>query len=322
MTKLSLHLNSMIKSKYILGFTHLFLILALALIAVVGIGYYAYKNGQISLTSSQDQVTVYPTQTIGVEESAEWKTYRSAKYRFEIKYPKEWLVKETGDALGNDLILVGFHDESGDSEIVISFPKSIAEGITAIGSQFKQRNVRQEKATVNGLDAILVTVTTLENPEWEATPIFIEQDGTMLQIDGNYEDKTFRQTLSTFRFLDAEKETISQFLGRWDNLQKDIPFKPVLGGAGWFVDYFQFIGNNTFLVSFEDGHVLHAAIHKKQDDQFTLMESFENIPFKSTEWNSLEEKYGDQNYTVTTYGKGGHKNSSEWIKISDNIFIE
>ncbi|KKR14130.1 MAG: hypothetical protein UT40_C0005G0059 [Candidatus Woesebacteria bacterium GW2011_GWA1_39_21b] len=49
------------------GNVHLFLLIIVVIIAFTGIGYYAYKNGQISLTSSKDQVSVSPTLTISMD---------------------------------------------------------------------------------------------------------------------------------------------------------------------------------------------------------------------------------------------------------------
>src|SRR3989344_7549380 len=75
------------------GFAHFFLILALALIAVVGIGYYAYKNGQIKLT----QVSTSPTQSPIKEqiiETSDWKIYTNNETKFTIKVPKNFNIKD------------------------------------------------------------------------------------------------------------------------------------------------------------------------------------------------------------------------------------
>src|SRR3989344_8868013 len=74
------------------GFAHFFLILALALIAVVGIGYYAYKNGQIRLTPPQD---LSPSHTSQLESTANWKTYRNDMLGFEFKHPDNLKVNAT-----------------------------------------------------------------------------------------------------------------------------------------------------------------------------------------------------------------------------------
>ena len=74
------------------GFVHLFVPLILALIVFAGIGYYAYKNGQIKLTS---QNNIFPPPTINLEETTNWKTYNNLSNNFQIKYPGGWDVKET-----------------------------------------------------------------------------------------------------------------------------------------------------------------------------------------------------------------------------------
>ncbi|OGM28369.1 hypothetical protein A2962_02795 [Candidatus Woesebacteria bacterium RIFCSPLOWO2_01_FULL_39_61] len=67
------------------GIIHLFVIIILALAVVGGIGYYAYKNGQIRLTPPQE-FTSQPTPLL--ESTANWKTYRDKAYGFEFKFPE------------------------------------------------------------------------------------------------------------------------------------------------------------------------------------------------------------------------------------------
>ena len=309
------------------GFAHLFLAVVIVLIGLGGLLYFSWQKGLVKTAPEETSLT--PTSN----PTKDWKLYSRQEISFQ--YPPTW--KEKPIQLTGSGSYLEIENESGIFTFIFTNrgnynngtekPYSSLQEYTNMPYPGVERIIDGQEAMQYLPRAGSENVNSVYFFSKDQKQIYTIELTTNVKTEEQIEkgQKLFDQIISTFKFLDTndvEKDTISQFLGRWDNLQKNIPFKPVLGGAGWFVDYFQFMGNNTFLVSFEDGHVLHAAIHKKQDDQFTLMESFENIPFKSTEWNSLEEKYGDQKYTVTTYGKGGDKNSSEWIKISDNIFIE
>ena len=73
----------------LLGFAHLFVLLILALIVFTGIGYYAYKNGQIRFNLQQEQFTTSPAPTANLsrdEVLRDWKTYTNIKYGIEFKY--------------------------------------------------------------------------------------------------------------------------------------------------------------------------------------------------------------------------------------------
>jgi len=74
------------------GFAHLFILVVLALVIFGGIGYYAYKNGQLKLIPSENQAIVSPTPTTGVDETENWKTYTNEEVGFEFKYPSNWQV--------------------------------------------------------------------------------------------------------------------------------------------------------------------------------------------------------------------------------------
>lgn len=71
------------------GIAHLFLLVVVILVAISAVGYLAYKNGQLKLTSSQKQVS--PTLTTSMDEAADWKTY-VGKY-LSFKYPPHWSIE-------------------------------------------------------------------------------------------------------------------------------------------------------------------------------------------------------------------------------------
>ena len=90
-TTYSLHEHGFAGYRMVLGFAHLFLILALALITFVGIGYYAYKNGQIKMSSLQNDNLTTPTPSASLAENENWNTYTDEEYNYSIKYPSVWI---------------------------------------------------------------------------------------------------------------------------------------------------------------------------------------------------------------------------------------
>ena len=137
----------------------------------------------------------------------------------------------------------------------------------------------------------------------------------------DHSNSLFNKILSTFRFLeeDMNEEIISNFLSRWEELQKNLSVQPVLGGSAWFVDYVQFIDDTVFLVYFEDGHISYAAVYKKEGDQFILLDTIEDFPFIRSDWNKLQSEFGEQGYPVKTYKKDTYED--KWVEIDENPFI-
>lgn len=64
------------------------ILIAVVLIVAGGVGYYFYKTSQEEKEIKIPEVKV-PEEVIK-DETADWKTYRSEEYGFELKYPKEW----------------------------------------------------------------------------------------------------------------------------------------------------------------------------------------------------------------------------------------
>ena len=78
----------------------------MALIVFGGIGYYAYKSGQIRLPASQrgepdGQVKFTPSQKASVpsptpDPTANWETYNNTSATYSIKYPPNWEIVNYG----------------------------------------------------------------------------------------------------------------------------------------------------------------------------------------------------------------------------------
>lgn len=100
-------------SKYHRGFVQLLLLLAVVFIATGALGYYTYKNGQISL---YPKLTNYisPTPTLSTSVSnntGNWKTYRFEKLSISIDYPESWDVNNYGK---DNYVQIAFNGPNSD----------------------------------------------------------------------------------------------------------------------------------------------------------------------------------------------------------------
>lgn len=129
-----------------------------------------------------------------------WKTYRSEEYGFEINHPPDWTV----ETWRGSIYFYGpsYPELTGDAIGGISFPENMASAIAGMGSQWVSRIIKQEEITVNGLEALVVTVTTLDTPGWKSTHVFIETNTRIYELGFDPEDPTDQAILSTFKFLE------------------------------------------------------------------------------------------------------------------------
>ena len=79
------------------GFALLLLLLGFALIIIAGIGYYAFKNGQIKLNPTENRANSPTTPSPNLDETANWEIYRHQKLGFEFKYPNNLLKSAESD---------------------------------------------------------------------------------------------------------------------------------------------------------------------------------------------------------------------------------
>ncbi|KKR30377.1 MAG: hypothetical protein UT61_C0008G0033 [Candidatus Woesebacteria bacterium GW2011_GWA1_39_8] len=89
MTKNPTVRNNQIVNKNQKGFAHLFLVVVIVIIGLGFLIYYSLQKGLIK-TIPSNKFSLTPTTSI--DETADWKTYRSEKYGFEFKYPTDWLI--------------------------------------------------------------------------------------------------------------------------------------------------------------------------------------------------------------------------------------
>ncbi len=120
----------------------------------------------------------------------------------------------------------------------------------------------------------------------------------------------------------------------WNDFEKDIPSRPVLGAEAWLSPYhFQFIGNDRALIAFEDGHIVVASLVEfecEEDDveEFSVVDNVSvEFPFTEESWNDLISQYGNtesvRTYTNTSiFIDGELVEINEWTPIEENIFVQ
>lgn len=199
------------------GFAHLFLLLVLSFVLIVGVGYCAYKNGQIKLTSQQTTTQHTPTPSFypkpnSSTKTANWKTYRNEEYGFVTKYYPE---SKPSEQIGTEeagqftyLLLVKFGTVPLKSikgySLTVDKPKSLDDYRTDLIGHITDKIDSEEKITVNNnswtkinykifLTTNNITVTTAITKRGEYNYTITAPSGDIDQI------------LSTFQFIDTKR---------------------------------------------------------------------------------------------------------------------
>lgn len=163
------------------------------------------------------------------DEFKDWKTYRNEEHGFEIKYPKEWEVAE----IDNLIVLRNLNRPSKgpgdiDGDIFISilekseFPWGLREYdknlspidvyINTFGNQFSDRKVIKKDVIINDTKALRVTVTTPTLPDWISEDLLFDTNSKIISIsNGAVYLPDFDKILSTFKFIELNKDTIFKF---------------------------------------------------------------------------------------------------------------
>ena len=210
------------------GTIHFLLLLTIAFIAFAGIEYWAYKNGQIKLTPTQEPTVVSPTP----DPTADWETYDNPLYKYSFKYPVDMTLTDynEGNFRGIQLTLIGpTQKASGRTQT------SLAEGamiktllIPALDAQEEAESTRHKELNVpegdaspdvsqtkeiviDGEVAYQYTAKGMGNVKVTYIPI----DGNTLRFAGYYDgfdgkqirkyEELVDQILSTFKFTDGNQ---------------------------------------------------------------------------------------------------------------------
>ncbi len=219
------------------GISEIFVLIALALFVVIGIGYYAYKNGQIKFTPTQKQVIVSPTPTSTTDEIENWDKYTNSEYNYQLNYPTGWEVSTFGNDNVNTasgiLIRRKCNYDNGERCQQLFINTGIAyfdtyelEDYLSINtdSKWPEKLIRKEQTTLDETSALkyeifsnefygsgindwgLVIVKLLaikDKKVYMLTYKEMGKDQSSIKTSNDWSDKkSFDQILSTFKFLD------------------------------------------------------------------------------------------------------------------------
>ncbi len=157
------------------------IVLAIIVIAVliigIAIGYFINKFYVIEQPAAPATTSTPPP----TDETANWKTYRNEEYRFEMKYPKDWKVREVSST--NFLQAYGFEDFAKDTPIKFVAFKSPDTSTRkdfyyylSFGLRRKGENILLSENTWKGLEkyARLGDSVKIGNIETKTTQFFIK----------------------------------------------------------------------------------------------------------------------------------------------------
>jgi hypothetical protein len=326
------------KNGYILLLIPIFLVIVIVTVIV----FFAYKNGNIQLPSNKSanpsKVPLNsPTPTVSQMDISNWKTYSNTKFGYSFQYPSHWKVNESKNKfdLYEQVIAINLPPNAGNKGTLGEIESWKKDAV--VGNKIRNLQYELDEAKESGekIERISLNENTIYKYEI-VTPgktitkfLFFENNNYLTTVsltvflnenDTDNNNKEANQILSTFRFTDEGEnnlEVIDLFIDQWGELQKDSPFDPILGATNWYVDNFQFIGSDTFLIVFEDGHTMHSAVYRKDNKSFVLLKSIDQTPLSPKEWNSIIETYGNNSYEIITY-----KNTiNGWVTTVDNPFV-
>jgi len=180
------------------------IILLVVLLVSVSItaAYFIYKYSQIS---KEPEEGVKPSPSAKViqpspsqEPTAGWKTFRSERYTFEFKYPKEWSIKEAATDV------INIYNETNALIVSIGSVNFTIMGISYCGAN-PQDKPRCEALEVN---RIPIGIDWGINGTANAMISISDEVGLSLTLHqvSSQTKLLFRQILSTFKFIDQNDD--------------------------------------------------------------------------------------------------------------------
>lgn len=143
-----------------------------------------------------------------VQEEADWQTYYSEKYGYEVKYPADWKIFDT---LWSQVAFGKNNQEAnydGELFIRVESKKTAEQVILEQRSIEKKRSgeslVSESPLPVNGLDGTLLSITNDELkksiPNWELNIIIFEKNSkTYVLSNGAIKSENFEKFYKSFQ---------------------------------------------------------------------------------------------------------------------------
>jgi hypothetical protein len=201
----------MYKRKYQKGVIHLLLLLAVVFFAIVGIGYYAYQNGQLRKSTPTEETNTTPisdesvNRTI-IDDQSYWKDYINESYGWSLRYPSNWYVYDKGfrylDANGQEQWVNPKGSVFIQSE---PFPSYISEGtefsVNGLVVQFDPTNVHLNDRIAELKDLSTDLVLTTETQIGGKSAIKSIHDSNISKLPQDQ----IRRNLGTIYWIDYPK---------------------------------------------------------------------------------------------------------------------
>lgn len=228
------------KNRLTSGFAHLIVVILIVIIGIGALGYFAYKNGQVKISTettsssptSQQNPSLSPTRivvqktTLTSDPTANWKTYNDSNNQFSFKYPaninKGGVGVVSGPFTGTSSIVESFSDpttvrEGTDAHFdgftiytvsnmkVSNFEKYIDNEIATMkASPFADTGkvLTKNALNLNGVKGYSVEFSSSTKYYY----LLSEDEKVLIEISRIFTNQsfatTFDQILSTFKFLD------------------------------------------------------------------------------------------------------------------------
>jgi hypothetical protein len=156
-------------------------------------------------TPSTDTMGQTPSQS---DEIIGWKTYSSAQFGFRFQYPKDWIVKESGDyiqiiASFDSNVQTFFEINTVNAARESVFDKDVNPSCSITVTTFAGKQAKECKTASPSLTSRYIKITDVKNTNWQA------DNEISYSIRGTDDDlrKAYDQVLSTFAFTDSAAET-------------------------------------------------------------------------------------------------------------------
>lgn len=135
-------------------------------------------------------------------DTSDWKTYRNEKYRFEVRYPKEWSVKEFPD---DQYVYLSPNKEkpfSGGISIYLE-QGSVNESVQWLEKNSTLKIVDKDHVNLDNNEWTIMQVSNPKlDPQHKAINAFLERKKDLLHIVSDEEDVLVYQILQTFKFIE------------------------------------------------------------------------------------------------------------------------